>query len=117
MGLFDPLVSRPPSTKLSARDSSLSEEEIAKIDRASCFDIVTRCTNSALFSHHFDNAATQHCFDSSRIRIQIRAIHLDNAVSKRSKTDLNRANLVERRTTRQELEKKRREGKQRRRSK
>lgn len=56
MGLFDPLVSRPPSTKLSARDSSLSEEEIAKIDRASCFDIVTRCTNSALFSHHFDNA-------------------------------------------------------------
>lgn len=74
MGLFDPLVSRPPSTKLSARDSSLSEEEIAKIDRASCFDIVTRCANSALFSHHFYNA---HCFDSARIRIQIRAIDSD----------------------------------------
>ena len=40
--------STPPSTKLSARDSSLSEEEIAKIDLYR-YCSAPRCTNSALF--------------------------------------------------------------------
>lgn len=40
--------STPPSTKLSARDSSLSEEVIAKIDLYR-YCSAPRCTNSALF--------------------------------------------------------------------
>lgn len=94
----------PPSTKLSARDSSLSEEKIEKICITLRYCFAPRCTNSALFRTILTMLCAMHCFDSVRIPfrsvfkfVQWTLIVFDNTLRSviRSKTNLNRANLVE----------------------